>query len=284
MFKRGSGARVPLGLALPAVALTALAMGCFGSVGRPPLDPKELEPRTALLRLHLESPSPSADSPAAPIEPYVQRLRHRLALAGMAHYTLQIRNGSEVVLQALSTNAYEAARVLWLATASGRLELRVEANPKQIDESAYPSRAPPGHGWHVQRTVYGQERPDGDRVLLADEPAWADGRVTKAVSARGADHDLILYLDEDAAAALARVTRAGRGRRLGMFLDGNLIAAPLMTTPITDGRARLSADFRKEEASDLAIVLQDGRLPAPVRVDEVKVESPDPAHAATAVR
>ncbi|MBI3267893.1 MAG: hypothetical protein HYZ53_02645 [Planctomycetes bacterium] len=282
MFGRSLRFLHRLWLAGPALASAAMAVGCLAGGGRPPVDPKDLEPRSAFLRLHLEPlPGPNGEGEAPPLDLSLNRLRHRIAMAGMAHYTLELRSGAEVVLGAGATSVHEAERLRWLTTAAGVVELRVEANPKQVQESAYPSRAPPGFSWHAQRTLYGGPRADGERVLLADAPALAGGRVARAVVLpRDGAHDLVLFLEGNAAAALERASVEFRGRRLGILCDGKLLAAPYLTGRIADGRARLSADFTKEEASDLAALWNGGELRAHVTVEEFRVEKPTPPSAA----
>jgi preprotein translocase subunit SecD len=56
------------------------------------------------------------------------------------------------------------------------------------------------------------------------------------------------------------------GRLLAIVLDGTVYSAPRINEPIAGGRAQITGRFTPEEASDLAIVLRAGALPAPVEV------------------
>ncbi|MGL5032902.1 MAG: protein translocase subunit SecD [Microcystaceae cyanobacterium] len=66
---------------------------------------------------------------------------------------------------------------------------------------------------------------------------------------------------------------AGTGRSLGIFLDNNLISAPVVgvefaNTGIAGGSAVITGNFTIETANDLAVQLRGGSLPFPVKVVE----------------
>ena len=66
---------------------------------------------------------------------------------------------------------------------------------------------------------------------------------------------------------------AGTGRSLGIFLDNDLISAPVVgaqyaETGISGGRAVISGNFNLESANDLAIQIRGGSLPFPVEIVE----------------
>lgn len=64
------------------------------------------------------------------------------------------------------------------------------------------------------------------------------------------------------------------GRRLAIVLDGTLVSAPEIRTPIPDGRGEITGRFSFEEASKLATVLQTGALDAPIMIGEKRVVDP----------
>ncbi len=64
----------------------------------------------------------------------------------------------------------------------------------------------------------------------------------------------------------ATLTEHNVGRRMAIVLDGNVKSAPVIRERILGGSAQISGSFTHEEASDLAIVLRVGALPAPVDV------------------
>jgi SecD/SecF fusion protein len=56
------------------------------------------------------------------------------------------------------------------------------------------------------------------------------------------------------------------GKPLAIILDSIVQSAPVIQEPITEGKAQITGAFTTQEASDLAIVLRAGALPAPVDI------------------
>src|SRR5258705_7249519 len=76
------------------------------------------------------------------------------------------------------------------------------------------------------------------------------------------------------APAFGELTEANVGRRLALVLDGNVHSAPVIRERIPSGQAQITGGFTSEEATDLAIVLRAGALPAPVQVLEERTVGP----------
>jgi SecD/SecF fusion protein len=64
----------------------------------------------------------------------------------------------------------------------------------------------------------------------------------------------------------ANITGNNVNRRLAIVLDENVRSAPNINEKIMGGSAMISGSFSHEEATDLAIVLRVGALPAPVEI------------------
>ncbi|PTN37030.1 protein translocase subunit SecD [Desulfonatronum sp. SC1] len=71
-----------------------------------------------------------------------------------------------------------------------------------------------------------------------------------------------------------RITGENTGRRLAIVLDGNVHSAPVIQERIAGGRASITGRFTTEEATDLALVLRAGALPAPVHIMEERTVGP----------
>ena len=76
------------------------------------------------------------------------------------------------------------------------------------------------------------------------------------------------------ARAFSELTDANVGKRLAIVLDGNVHSAPQIRERIPPGGPRSRAASPREEATDLAIVLRAGALPAPVQVLEERTVGP----------
>ncbi len=77
-----------------------------------------------------------------------------------------------------------------------------------------------------------------------------------------------LSFDSLGADRFAKITQRYRGRNLAIVLDNKVQSAPVIREAITGGEASISGQFTTEEASDLALVLRSGSLPAPINIRE----------------
>ncbi|MCE5262834.1 MAG: protein translocase subunit SecD [Deltaproteobacteria bacterium] len=71
-----------------------------------------------------------------------------------------------------------------------------------------------------------------------------------------------------------RITAENVKKRLAIVLDGVVHSAPVIQERISGGQAQITGSFTMEEASDLAIVLRAGALPAPVNILEERTVGP----------
>ena len=80
-------------------------------------------------------------------------------------------------------------------------------------------------------------------------------------------------LTQDAAARFGRYTEANIGNRLAIVLDGKVLEAPVIQAKITDN-GRITGAANQQEASDLALNLRAGSLPARVIPEEERTVGP----------
>ncbi len=82
-------------------------------------------------------------------------------------------------------------------------------------------------------------------------------------------------LDRVGAKKFAKATTSGVGKRLAIILDGKIISAPNIREPIIGGSGQISGDFTFQSATDLALLLRSGALPAPMKIIEERTVGPD---------
>ncbi len=63
-----------------------------------------------------------------------------------------------------------------------------------------------------------------------------------------------------------RITAENVKKKLAIVLDDTIYSAPVINERISGGEAQITGSFSAEQATDLAIVLRAGSLPAPVKV------------------
>jgi preprotein translocase subunit SecD len=69
-------------------------------------------------------------------------------------------------------------------------------------------------------------------------------------------------LNRDGARSFGALTSANVGRDLAVVLDGRVQSVAVIEEPITGGEGRIHGTFTSREASDLALILRSGALPA----------------------
>ena len=70
-------------------------------------------------------------------------------------------------------------------------------------------------------------------------------------------------LDRVGAKRFGKATSTGIGKQLAIVLDGKIISAPVVRDTIASGAGQISGGFTFQSATDLAILLRSGALPAP---------------------
>lgn len=73
----------------------------------------------------------------------------------------------------------------------------------------------------------------------------------------------------------AKATIDGVGKRLAIILDNKIISAPVIRESITGGNGQISGNFTFQSATDLALLLRAGALPAPLSIIEERTVGPD---------
>ncbi|MBI2268108.1 MAG: protein translocase subunit SecD [Candidatus Blackburnbacteria bacterium] len=81
-------------------------------------------------------------------------------------------------------------------------------------------------------------------------------------------------MKQDSAKKFGEITTRLQGKRLAIFLDETPISAPVIQTPITEGRGQITGEFTLQEVKDLSNLLSAGALPVPVKpIEQRTVEA-----------
>ncbi|HEX7389211.1 MAG TPA: protein translocase subunit SecD [Acidiphilium sp.] len=73
----------------------------------------------------------------------------------------------------------------------------------------------------------------------------------------------------------AQITTENVGKLFAIELDHKIIEAPVIREPIVGGQGQISGNFTAQSASDLALLLRAGALPAPLKVVEQQTVGPE---------
>ena len=72
----------------------------------------------------------------------------------------------------------------------------------------------------------------------------------------------------------ADISTKNRGKMLAIVLDNKIISAPRLQEPILSGSGTISGNFSIKSASELALLLRAGALPAPIKIVEERSVGP----------
>ena len=103
---------------------------------------------------------------------------------------------------------------------------------------------------------------DGDS-LIDSQPTFQDNQ--PVVSFR---------FDATGSKKFGRVTQKNVGKPFAIVLDGKIISAPVIRDAIVSGSGQISGNFTFQSATDLALLLRSGALPAPLNIIEERTVGP----------
>ena len=132
--------------------------------------------------------------------------------------------------------------------------------------------------------VKGDDHIDGRFYLYAIKVTTPDGKapldgsvVTEATgqyAQRGATAEVSMTMNAEGTQEWARMTGENIGKCIAIVLDGYVYSAPRVNTKIDKGQSQITGDFTMQEATDLANVLNSGKVPAPAKIIQDTVVGP----------
>jgi len=82
--------------------------------------------------------------------------------------------------------------------------------------------------------------------------------------------EVALMFNSEGGKKFAEITQRNINKQVGIFLDYYPISAPVVKTAIIDGNAVIEGNFTLDEAKKLAIAINSGALPLPIKLVEQK--------------
>jgi preprotein translocase subunit SecD len=79
---------------------------------------------------------------------------------------------------------------------------------------------------------------------------------------------VLLEFSERGTTLFADISTRNVGKAVAIYLDQDILSAPIVQTPILDGNAVINGDFDTEGAKQLAIAVNSGALPLPIALVE----------------
>lgn len=208
------------------------------------------------------------------VDQALEKIRNRIDAFGVSEPSISRQGTNRIVVQLPGLD--DPQRAIELIGRTAQLEFKLVRSqasasaepPPRGTELLYEKVKDPNTGQLVQTGAYLVER----RALLTGE-MLADARALPDQFNFG-QYYVLMRLNSRGRRLFARATQENVGRALAIVLDDAIFSAPVIQEPILGGEARITGTFTPEEARDLAIVLREGALPAPVGIIENRTVGP----------
>ena len=197
----------------------------------------------------------------------VETIRNRIDQFGVREPQIVAEGDDRIVVQLPGIK--DQQRAIELVGKTALLEFKLVDEGASVEE-ALKGNIPEGDEMLYQKSVDPQTGRVSKSPMLVRKRALLTGETIKTArvsfeSNRGGAY-VSLSFNARGAEIFDRVTAENVKRRLAIVLDDTVYSAPVIQERISGGDAQITGSFTAEEATDLAIVLRAGSLPAPVKV------------------
>lgn len=198
-------------------------------------------------------------------------IRRRIDETGTNEPTIQRQGEDRILVQLPGVDDPERIKRLLGQTA--------KMNFRMVDDTASAAdalagRVPPGSELLYEDDPLAGE--EGTPIVVRRRVGVSGDSLVNAAPALDQNNQPVVTLRFDAAGArrFGDLTTENVGRRFAIVLDGRVISAPVIREPIPGGTGQISGNFTFESATDLALLLRAGALPAPLVILEERTVGP----------
>jgi len=220
-----------------------------------------------VLKIDTAKLSPQEKGDAA--ERALEVIRNRIDEFGVREPSIQKQGEDEIVVQLPGVTDRE--RAIDIIGKTAQLEFKLVSGDTEKLKQAIEGSVPEGYEFK-----YAQD--DKEPLLLEKQAVLSGDAIKNAImrfdQSRFNEPIVALEFNTPGAKKFAEITANNVGRRLAIVLDGKVQSAPRIREAIPSGEAVISGQFTVETASDLAIVLRVGALPAPMHIEEERTIGP----------
>ena len=196
----------------------------------------------------------------------IEILRNRIDQFGVSEPLIQKQGENLIVVQLPGVK--DPQRAIDLIGKTALLEFKLVDDTNKTSE-AIQGKVPDG---------FEMMKDKNDESLLVKKDASLTGSAIADAKVKiGGQYNqpyVAIDFNEQGAKDFAKLTGDNINRRLAIILDGVVQSAPVIRSRIPDGHAIIEGNFTMEDASQLAIVLRAGALPAPVNIIENRTIGP----------
>jgi preprotein translocase subunit SecD len=198
----------------------------------------------------------------------IETVRRRVDAMGTMEPNIVREGTSRIVVQVPGLS--DTAQLKELIGKTARLTFH-EVHATLSAKEAKETRVPPGY-----KIYPGVDKTEGDQVLKETPVVRGDELTIANPSFDGRSGEPVIDFGFNNAGArrFGKFTQDHVGKPFAIVLDDRVISAPVIREPIMGGRGQISGSFTPETATQLAIQLRSGALPAKLTVVEERNVGP----------
>jgi protein-export membrane protein SecD len=202
------------------------------------------------------------------IDQSMQIVERRVNELGTVEPLIERQGNDRILVQVPGLG--DPSRLITILGKTAKMEFRM------VDTSVPPDQA-----------VQGRVPPDSEVLMSSSEPKTpyvvkkqvlvSGGDLTDAqpgFDSRSGEPVVNFRFNSTGSRKFAEATTQNVGQPFAIVLDNQVISAPVIREPITQGSGQISGNFTVQSANDLAVLLRAGALPAPLTVIEQRTVGP----------
>jgi len=199
------------------------------------------------------------------IDQSIEIIRRRIDETGTKEPTIQRQGQSRILIELPGVDNPERVKALLGRTAKLTFQL---VDVSVSVEDARRGRLPPGD--MILAAEEGRDSRGGAGAYVVKKRVMVGGDTLTDAQATFQNNEPVVSFKFDAAGArrFGDATRENVGKPFAIVLDNKVISAPVIREPILGGSGVISGSFTVQSASDLALLLRAGALPAPIKILE----------------
>ena len=200
----------------------------------------------------------------------IEVVRRRIDPAGNKEVSIQPQGDNRIVVQVPGDDDPEALKSIINRT--GQLSFH-RHDPTVNVQDAIAGLLPPGRIY----VPYTEGEGPGGLVLVEDPEVSGDMVETAAATQNpeSGGFQIEFSFDSRGARRFGDYTRNNIGSIFAIVLDGQIISSPVIQSAITQGSGRITGNFSALQASETALLIRSGALPAELTTLEQRSVGPD---------
>ena len=197
------------------------------------------------------------------VDQSIQIVERRVNELGTVEPLIQRQGADRILVQV--PGLQDPARLKDLLGKTAKLTFRM------VDQTVSPEQAEIGKLPPDSELLRGTKKEGGELYVIEKRIVVSGEDLTDAqpgFDQRTSEPIVTFRFNNNGARRFGQATQENVGRPFAIVLDNEVISAPVIREPIIGGSGQISGNFTVEGATDLAILLRAGALPAPLTILE----------------